>query len=77
MPDHHPQNGLQQEVDEAQKALLGEAQKKPGWWDPKELRDVAQNGWGGDVMMYALTDLVNQGELELGADLQVRLPESA
>lgn len=68
---------LDREVQEAQKALLERAGKEPAkWWPPSELRDAAQNGWGGDVMMFALTDLVNRGRLELNAQLRVRFHAS-
>ena len=59
-------------VAEAQAELLRVAREDPTWWNPQKLRDAAQNGWGGDVMMYALTDLVNRGELVLNEDLEVR-----
>ena len=65
---------LQENVVQAQEALLVEVKKQPRkWFDPQQLRDAARNGSGGDVMMFALTDLVNQGKLELGSDLRVRL----
>jgi hypothetical protein len=64
---------LDQEVQEAQTALLHEAQEQPAkWWSPEELRDAARNGWGADVMMFALTDLVNRNRLEINQRLQVR-----
>lgn len=65
---------LQEKVAEAQSALLAKLEEHRGeWFDPDELRTAARNGSGGEVMMFALTDLVNQGKLELGADLRVRL----
>lgn len=64
---------LDREVQEAQLALINVAEKSPKkWWPPEELRARAQNGWGGDVMMFALTDLVNRGRLKLDGRLYVR-----
>jgi hypothetical protein len=65
---------LQREVAEAKAALLHAAREQPHWWDPRELRERARNGWTGDIMMYALTDLVNQGELLLNEQLLVKIP---
>ena len=73
MPRDVAFNQLDQEVVEAQAALLACAAEKPDrWWPAGELRKEAQNGWGGDVMMFALTDLVNRNRLRLNAKLQVR-----
>jgi hypothetical protein len=67
---------LQDMVIRAQAALLSELEERRGEWrDPEELRTAARNGSGGDVMMFALTDLVNQGKVDLGPDLRVRLTE--
>lgn len=68
---------LQREVADAQKALLRVAHEQPVWWDARSLREKARNGWSGDVMMYALTDLVNQGELILDERLRVGIPAAA
>lgn len=83
--DTHPQkieptlDDLQSKVAEAQKALLDSARAAPSgeWLDPEKLRTAARNGSGGDVMMFALTDLVNQGKLDLHDDLRVRLHPDA
>ncbi len=65
---------LQGKVAAAQEALLDQARARDGeWLDPEKLRTAARNGSGGDVMMFALTDLVNQGKLDLRDDLRVRL----
>lgn len=70
---------LQVKVAAAQEALLGLARAAghDEWLDPEELRTAARNGSGGDVMMFALTDLVNQGKLDLRDDLRVRLHSDA
>jgi hypothetical protein len=68
-----PLNQLEGEVTSAQEALLEVVQTDPEkWWDARELREQARNGTGGEVMMYALTDLVNKGELRLNSKLLVR-----
>jgi hypothetical protein len=65
---------LQGKVAAAQEALLERARAAPETWlDAEELRTQARNGSGGDVMMFALTDLVNKGMLDLSEDLRVRL----
>jgi hypothetical protein len=70
---------LQGKVAAAQEALLNKARSAPHgeWLDPEKLRTAARNGSGGDVMMFALTDLVNQGKLDLHDDLRVRLHSDA
>jgi hypothetical protein len=68
-------NNIREDVEAAQKAILRTAAASGRPWDPKELREAARNGWSGDVMMFALTDLVNQGRLVLDSNLLVRLPE--
>ncbi len=70
---------LQGKVAAAQDALLGQARAagEGEWLDPEKLRTAARNGSGGDVMMFALTDLVNQGKLDLRDDLRVRLHSGA
>lgn len=77
--DAEPETGLTMPqldalVDEAQDALLAAAAEAPEeWWEPDDLRRRAQNGAGGDVMMFALTDLVNRGNFELDRSLRVKL----
>jgi hypothetical protein len=68
-------NNIRQDVEAAQTAILRTAATSGSPWDPKELRDAARNGWSGDVMMFALTDLINQGRLVLDSNLRVRVPE--
>jgi hypothetical protein len=64
---------LGERVAAAQEALLAKCQDQPDkWWDAAELREAARNGWPGEVMMFALTDLVNQGKLELDRQLRVK-----
>ena len=67
---------LGEAVEAAQQALLEAAGGQPDlWWDARELQTAAQNGvrWSGDIMMFALTDLVNQGALELDDTLRVKV----
>jgi hypothetical protein len=78
LPNTEPTlDDLRGRVSVAQTALLAKARATPEeWLDPEELRTAARNGNGGDVMMFALTDLVNQGKLDLHDDLRVRLHRS-
>jgi hypothetical protein len=67
---------LTPEVQGAQEALMDTIEREPTkWWNARQLRDATRNGieWPGDILTFALTDLVNQGRLELGSDLQVRV----
>jgi len=64
---------LEDEIEEAQAALETTAATRPDeWWDARDLRKAAANGWAGDVMSFALTDLVNRGKFELNPHLKVR-----
>jgi len=72
MADEDGMAPLQRSVEAAQAALLDKARAKPDWWDADDLRAAAQNGWAGEVMMFALTDLVNHEQLEINAQLQVK-----
>jgi hypothetical protein len=68
---------LEQQIMEAQQALLQVARGEPTkWWEPRDLRSRAQNSTPGDVMMFALTDLVNQQKFELDGRLYVRLSDA-
>jgi hypothetical protein len=68
---------LQRDVEQAKAALLREARERPEWWDPRDLREKARDALSGDVMMYALTDLVNQGDLVLDEQLHVKIADAA
>ena len=64
---------LEERVGEAQQELLELVNEDPHkWWDPRELRQAARNGVSGEIMMFALTDLVNQDRLALDERLRVR-----
>jgi hypothetical protein len=66
---------LSEEVQGAQEALMvAIEQDRDKWWDARQLTNATRNGvdWPGEIMTFALTDLVNQGRLELGSDLQVK-----
>jgi hypothetical protein len=64
---------LEEEIEAAQSALLATANTRPDeWWDARVLRDQARNSWAGDVMSFALTDLVNRDAFELNPWLKVR-----
>jgi hypothetical protein len=68
-------NDFRDRVAAAQEALLAQCRDQPDrWWNADQLRDAARNGWPGEVMMFALTDLVNQGKLELDRELRVKAP---
>ena len=72
--DDYSLDTLRRGAAQAQKAILAAAAADPEkWWNPRELRAVACTGQIGTVMSYALTDLVNQGQLELDPRLRVRL----
>lgn len=61
----------------AQHDLLEKARSEPDrWWDAQALRAAAQNGHPGDVMMFALTDLVNRGSLLVDSRLHVKATPS-
>jgi len=69
---------LRREVDDAKAALLRQARERPEqWWDPRDLREKAREARSGDIMMYALTDLVNQGELVIDDQLHVKVADAA
>ncbi len=73
MPDEQSLKKLDEEIRAAQAALARTAAKDPdAWWDARDLRQQAANGWAGDVMSFALTDLVNSGKFELNPHLKVR-----
>ncbi len=73
MTDEQSLKRLDEEIEAAQSALLATANTRPDeWWDARVLRDAARNGWAGDVMSFALTDLVNRDEFELNPRLKVR-----
>lgn len=64
---------LDEHVRKAQEALMAKIAEDPHrWWEAEELRDEARNGSPREVMMYALTDLVNREELTLDRHLRVR-----
>jgi hypothetical protein len=64
---------LEQRVLEAQEDLLRIVRGDPEkWWDARDLRQAAVNGLSGEIMMFALTDLVNQDKLDLDGRLRVR-----
>lgn len=63
---------LDNQIRAAQADLLRACNEDDKWWDPRALRKTAANGRPGDVMMFALTDLVNQGVLALNDKLWVR-----
>jgi hypothetical protein len=70
---------LDEEIRAAQDALLETLRRSPeDWWDARELREETRNGvkWPGEVMTFALTDLVNQGRLELDPELRVKIKSS-
>jgi hypothetical protein len=76
MADESTLRVMAEEIAKAQAAILGKARERADeWWNPRDLRDAAQNGSTGDVMMFALTDLVNRGQLKIDSQLRVRLPE--
>jgi hypothetical protein len=62
-------------IADAQEALVDVARHESDieWWDPQVLREKARNGHNGDVMMYALTDLVNREVFLLNRHLEVKL----
>ena len=78
MTDEQSLKKLDEEVEKAQEALASTAAEDPTkWWDARDLRrQAAVNGWAGDVMSFALTDLVNSGKFELNPHLKVR-PKSS
>lgn len=79
MGNERAMSELTAEVQGAQDALMKAIKQEPTkWWNARQLRGATRNGreWPGDVMTFALTDLVNQGRLELGSDLQVRVTPS-
>ena len=70
---------LSGEIQGAQEALMRAVEQEPDkWWNARQLRAATRNGleWPGDILTFALTDLVNQGRLELGSDLQVKFKTS-
>ena len=73
MADEQSLTKLSKDVAAAQKELAKTARTRPNeWWDARELRREARNGWAGGVMSFALTDLVNGGSFELNPHLKVR-----
>ena len=64
---------LTSDVEDAQAHLTTIAKEDPDkWWWPDELRSRARNGHPGDVMMFALTDLVNREVFEVDKRLRVK-----
>lgn len=76
MGDERAISELSGDIQGAQASLMQTIEQEPQrWWNARQLRAATRNGreWPGDILTFALTDLVNQGKLELGSDLQVRL----
>jgi hypothetical protein len=64
-----------EEIERARSALLrlaGEAPQR--WWTAHELKVKARNGGSSAIMGLALSQLLEEGALEEGSDLRVRLP---
>lgn len=77
MTEHDPNptaEDYEASVKEAQAAIVRELEKDPTEWrEARRLREAAENGVGGEIMMFALTDLVNREKLVLNDELWVRL----
>jgi hypothetical protein len=62
------------EIADAREALLSlAAQRREEGWTARELLTRARNGWSSAVMGLALRGLLDDGLLEQGEDLRVRL----
>jgi hypothetical protein len=59
------------EIEQAEQQLLKKAEERETW-SPKELRQEARQAMAVEVISLAFWRLLNQGELELDSDLQVR-----
>lgn len=65
---------LTEEVQHAREAIIDYAKTAPqDWWDPYELKLRARNGWSSGAMTLAMNDLIDEGVLEVGERLLVRL----
>ena len=63
-----------EEIGDARSALLELAGETPQrWWTAHELKVKARNGGSSAVMGLALSQLLEEGALEEGPDLRVRL----
>jgi hypothetical protein len=85
MSEERALSDLDDDIKSAQSALMETLSQEPDkWWNARELRVEAlshangdasakDHGWSGDLLTFALTDLVNQGALELDPELRVKL----
>ena len=60
------------EIEQAEKQILAHAAERERW-SPKELRQTAREKMEPQVISLAFWRLLNQGELVLDSDLQVRI----
>lgn len=65
---------LEQEIEEAQQALLAAAAERPPdqWWFAFELKDHTRNGWSAGAMNIAFRRLIKEHVFEIEGD-RIRL----